>query len=99
MVTREDKMSIAKKIAYKGQCIEVISGKFHRGDFYYSYRIKCFPKEHDGRCAWKMLQCLRKFPELDEAIKGAKIKIETEFEKGNWVEPTQEIFKDCKYEE
>lgn len=84
------KMSIAKKIVYKGQCIEVIFEKSQGEDSYYKYRIKYFPKEHDGSCAWRMLQCQTKFPQRDEAIKEAKIRIVTEFKNVNWVEPTQD---------
>ena len=91
-------MSIARKIEHKGQCIEIVLGKANAGDIY-KYRIKYFPKRYEGNCAWKMLQCPTGFSKLDEAIKIAKLKINTEIENGNWVKPTQKIFKDCENEE
>ena len=90
---------MSKRIPYKGQCIEIVSKKSDAGDIY-KYRIKYFPKEcPEGNCAWKMLQCPTKFPKIDEAIKAAEIRIDIEFENGNWVEPTQKIFQDCEDEE
>ena len=83
-------MSIAKKIVYKGQCIEVIFEKSQGRILIISTVLSISQKEHDGSCAWRMLQCQTKFPQRDEAIKEAKIRIVTEFKNVNWVEPTQD---------